>query len=100
MTNEDEASILGAITRLAQDVGKVIGKQSAIHTDLTEFKEETHDSIEEVNIHLKTSNGRLSEVEHEQMTWKTRFITSFAIIALASPFIVEQSRTFIISIVT
>ena len=93
MTDEEE-------TKLALLLGQVIGKQDAIHNDLTEFKEETHDSIEEVNVHLKDSNGRLSDVEHQIMTWKTRFITAFAILTFSLPLVVEQSRTFLIGIVT
>ena len=88
MTEDEQQSILGAITSLAQDVGKIQSKQTIIHEDVLEIKE-----------HQITSNGRLSEVEHQIMTWKTRFITAFAIIAASTPFIVEQSRTFIIGII-
>lgn len=89
MTNKERESILGAITNLAQDVGKVQSKQTLMHADVLEIKD-----------HQIESNGRLSEVEHQLMTWKTRFITAFSIIALSAPFIIEQSRTFILSIVT
>ena len=81
MTDKEE-------TKLALLLGQVIGKQDAMHKD-----------VKEINEHLKVSNGRLSEVEHQMMTGKTRFITAFAIIAASTPFIVEQSRTFIIGII-
>ena len=76
-------------TKLALLLGKVIGKQDAMHKD-----------VKEINEHLKVSNDRLSEVEHQIMTWKTRFITAFALLTFSLPFIVEQSRTFIFNIIT
>ncbi len=82
MTDEEE-------TKLALLLGQVIGKQDAMHKD-----------VKEINEHLIESNGRLSEVEHQIMTWKTRFITSFAIVAMSAPFLVAESRDFILSIIT
>ncbi len=82
MTDEEE-------TKLALLLGQVIGKQNSMHKD-----------VKEINSHLKESNGRLAEVEHQIMTWKTRFITSFAILVASAPFLVAESREFILNIIT
>lgn len=76
-------------TELALLLGKVIGKQDAMHKD-----------VKAIDEHIKESNGRLAEVEHTLLAWRNRFITGFLILAAAAPIMVEESRAFLVNIIT